>query len=85
MRIEKLQTLLSNGEGLTVEFKQSRANLNRDVFESVCAFLNRNGGHLFLGIDYDGYIVGIDPKAVEKIKKDFVWGGFKIEKLLIDY
>lgn len=28
---------------MTVEFKQSHKKLNKDVFESVCAFLNRNG------------------------------------------
>lgn len=27
-----------------VEFKQSKSKLNKDVYESVCAFLNRNGG-----------------------------------------
>lgn len=48
MKPEKLSEIISRGEGLTVEFKQSRTKLNRDVFETVCAFLKRNGGHLFL-------------------------------------
>ena len=26
------------GEKINVEFKESRTNLNKDVFESVCAF-----------------------------------------------
>ena len=51
MKTEKLREMINGGEGLTVEFKQSRTKLNRDVFETVCAFLNRNGGHLFLGVD----------------------------------
>ena len=42
-----------------VEFKQSKTKLNRDVFESVCAFLNRNGGHLFLGVNDAGSIVEV--------------------------
>ena len=49
MKPEKLTEIINSGESLTVEFKQSRSKLNRDVFETVCAFLNRNGGHLFLG------------------------------------
>ncbi|TAH59271.1 MAG: AAA family ATPase, partial [Gottschalkiaceae bacterium] len=72
MKIEKLKELLTGGEGINVEFKQSRNKLNKDVFESVCAFLNRNGGHLFLGVEDKGGIIGIEPGAVDKLKKDFV-------------
>jgi len=54
MKIERLKEMISGGESITVEFKQSKTKLNRDVFESVCAFLNRNGGNLFLGIDDNG-------------------------------
>ena len=72
MKMEKLQELLLDGEGLTVEFKQSKNKLNKDVFETVCAFLNRNGGHLLLGVEDNGGIVGIETQAVEKVKKDFV-------------
>lgn len=72
MKIEKFKELLTCGEGINVEFKQSRKKLNKDVFESVCAFLNRNGGHLFLGVEDKGGIIGIDPEAVDKVKKDFI-------------
>lgn len=68
----KIKEILRNGENITVEFKQSRNKLNKDVFESVCAFLNRSGGHLFLGVEDKGNIVGISEEAVEKVKKDFV-------------
>lgn len=46
--------------------------MNKDVFETVCAFLNRNGGHLFLGVRDDGEIIGIKDEEIEKIKKEFV-------------
>jgi len=51
VKVDKVKEFLSNGESMTVEFKQSHKKLNKDVFESVCAFLNRNGGHLFLGVE----------------------------------
>ncbi|WP_427337977.1 AlbA family DNA-binding domain-containing protein [Caloranaerobacter sp. DY30410] len=38
--------ILQNGENINVEFKESKSKLNKDVFETVCAFLNRNGGEL---------------------------------------
>ncbi len=66
MKIEKLKELLACGESINIEFKQSRNKLNKDVFESVCAFLNRNGGHLFLGVGDKGDIIGIEPEAVDK-------------------
>ena len=43
--------LITGGEGLSVEFKACRNRLNRDVYQTVCAFLNRHGGTLLLGID----------------------------------
>jgi ATP-dependent DNA helicase RecG len=45
----KIVELIREGEGLTLEFKECRNTLNRDVYESVCAFLNRHGGTLLLG------------------------------------
>jgi ATP-dependent DNA helicase RecG len=72
MKVEKIKEIISGGESITVEFKQSKNKLNKDVFESVCAFLNRNGGHLFLGVEDKGSIVGINPEAIDKVKKEFV-------------
>ncbi len=69
---EQIRNLLSKGEGLSLEFKACRGKLNRDIYETVCAFLNRHGGTLFLGVDDAGVVTGIDPDAVQQIKKDFV-------------
>jgi len=30
-------------------------------------FLNRIGGHLFLGVKNDGVIIGVEEKSIEKI------------------
>ena len=72
MKKDKIMEILSLGENITIEFKQSHNKLNKDVFESVCAFLNRNGGSLFLGVEDKGRIVGVSEDAIDKIKKDFV-------------
>ena len=60
MKRDRIREIISGGESITVEFKESRNKLNKDVFESVCAFLNRCGGHLFLGVKDDGDISGVD-------------------------
>ena len=68
----RIQKLIQSGEGLNLEFKKSRDKLNQDVYQTICAFLNRYGGTLLLGVHDSGRITGIDPRAVGQIKKDFV-------------
>lgn len=69
---ESLKKIISSGESITVEFKESKKKLNKNVYDSVCAFLNRHGGHLFLGVKDNGDIAGVDKDAVDQLKKDFV-------------
>lgn len=70
--IKNITSLLAQGEGLTIEFKESKSKLNKDIYESVCAFLNRAGGHLLLGVKDDSSIVGVDEDKIEEMKKDFL-------------
>lgn len=72
MYITDIKKLLTAGESITVEFKESKTELNKDVYESVCGMLNRLGGHLLLGVKDSGEVVGVDPTCVDKIKKNFV-------------
>ena len=72
MNERELLKLIRQGEGISTEFKTCRNHLNRDVYESVCAFLNRHGGTILLGVQDSGEVTGIDPDAVTQIKKDFV-------------
>ncbi len=69
---DELHKLISGGESLTVEFKKSQTDITKDVYETVCAFSNREGGHIFLGVKDNGVILGVDPDRVDKIKKEFV-------------
>ena len=57
-------------EGLTLEFKRAGDHLPSGFFESVCAFLNLDGGTIILGVEDDGTISGVSPEAVERIKTD---------------
>jgi ATP-dependent DNA helicase RecG len=72
MKAENLKKIIRQSEGITVEFKESKKKINKDVYESVCGFLNRYGGQLLLGVKDNGDIVGVDGDSVEQIKKDFV-------------
>ena len=69
---EQIRKLLAGGEGLTVEFKECVNELNNSVFETVCSFSNRYGGHLLLGVRDNAEIVGVNPAAVQSMKKNFI-------------
>ena len=57
----ELLSLIKQGENHTVEFKKSTASITKDVYQTVCAFSNRDGGHIFLGVDDSDKISGISP------------------------
>ena len=66
-----LKQLIVNGESTTVEFTETKNKLPSSLFETVCSMLNRNGGHIFLGVKDDGEIIGVYKDYVKSIKKDF--------------
>ena len=66
MTPEKLKAIISQGEGTEVELKESKDSLARKVYESICAFLNRRGGHVVLGVDNDRNVIGINPSKVQE-------------------
>ena len=68
----ELLEIIEDGEGVTTEFKEAKTGLPKNLFETVCAFLNRNGGHIFLGISDNGKIVGIDEEYIKNMKKEFI-------------
>ncbi len=69
---QELLELIHGGENITVEFKKSRTEVTKDVYETVCAFSNRDGGHIFLGVKDNGDILGIEEDKIDKVKKEFI-------------
>jgi ATP-dependent DNA helicase RecG len=67
-----ITSLIARGEGIDIEFKKCENKLTQDVYQTVCAFLNRAGGHILLGVKNNGEVSGVKPSAVQQIKKDFV-------------
>ena len=82
MTIEELKDLINKGEKIDVEFKKSENDLNKDIYQSVCSFNNRNGGHLFLGIINDTKeIKGVNPDRIDKMLKDFTTAINNVNKI----
>lgn len=72
MDSKELMKIIQNGEGNSIEFKESMKEITKDVYDTVCSFSNRDGGHILLGVRDNGEITGVDETAVIKMKKDFV-------------
>jgi len=64
MTESELLELISGGENLRVEFKESRNKLPANLFETICAFLNTKGGLILLGVNDAGKITGIDTMVL---------------------
>lgn len=65
--------IINQGEGWTVEFKQAFRKINKDVYDTVSAFSNREGGYIFLGVEDSGNITGIESEeTAEKMIAEFV-------------
>ena len=57
-------------EDLHTEYKEARSAVPKSLFDTVCAFLNTDGGTVYLGIDDDGYVTGVNPEVVTRLKRE---------------
>ena len=67
MDIQQLKKIIEQGEGTQVQFKTAYFALPKTLFETICGFLNRNGGHLLLGVKDDKTIEGVLEDSVQSL------------------
>lgn len=68
----KLKNVLAIGETVAVEFKRAGGRVGDDVYESVCAFLNRFGGDIYLGVLDNGKVEGVPENAAIDMIKNII-------------
>jgi len=61
----ELLEIIANGENSGIEFKRDTLK-NRDLAKELVAFSNLNGGHVLLGIDDNGTIIGLTRPDIEE-------------------
>jgi len=57
MSLARIKKLVAKGESDRVEFKKSTAQL-KGAGQTLCAFLNAEGGHVIFGVTDSGKVVG---------------------------
>ena len=68
----KLENYIRAGEGMCLEFKRCGGKVEKDVFETICSFANRQGGSILLGVLDDGTVSGVNSKSVASIERNIV-------------
>ena len=72
METHKFEQILSVGENIAVEFKRCGGKPEADTYETICSFLNRFGGDLYLGVENDGTVIGVPQKAAPGIVNSII-------------
>ena len=70
MDYDELKRVIQDGEGISAEFKRCGNQPGTDVFETVCAFANRQGGNIYLGVRDDGTIEGVSRQDSLPIRRN---------------
>ena len=65
MTVQEVSRLAAQGEGRFLEFKRKVPRPER-IAREVIAFANTQGGHLLLGVDDDGTVVGLRDAGEEE-------------------
>ena len=72
--LDIVKRLIAEKEGGLVEFKETTGQLERGM-ETLCAFLNGNGGTVLFGVNDKGKIIG--QEVSDKTKRDNQWQWYK--------
>ena len=62
-----INAIIKNNENQAVEWKES---WHDKYLEWVCGYANAQGGILYIGINDDGNVVGLDDKTIKRLLED---------------
>jgi ATP-dependent DNA helicase RecG len=72
MVFERINRLLKEKENIHLEFKEAKTALPNNLFETICAMLNRDGGDILLGVNDAGIITGVEETHVSTMVTNLV-------------
>jgi ATP-dependent DNA helicase RecG len=72
MNIERVKRLIKQKENIRLEFKEAGTALPGNLFETICAMLNRDGGDIVLGVQDDGTIKGVNESSISTMVTNLV-------------
>ncbi len=72
LSVDEIKQLLQKGEGTRVEFKEAQNGIPDNFYDSVVAFLNKEGGIILLGVTDGGDVLGLNGANLMQLKQDIV-------------
>ncbi len=66
----RIKKILAQKESIRLEFKEASGGVPQSLYETICAFLNRSGGDIFLGVSDKGDIVGVNSDKADEMCSD---------------
>ena len=65
---QELKSIVRGREKRTLEYKRAWAEVPNSLYDTICAFLNRDGGVIVLGAENDGSIPqGVNPNTIDSL------------------
>ena len=64
MSLERVKRLLKQSENIRLEFKSAGTALPENLFETICAMLNRDGGDILLGVSDNKLVTGVSTSHI---------------------
>ena len=68
----ELNKILNQGEGVRIEFKEAQNGIPASFYDTICSFLNREGGVIILGVQDNGTVLGLNGQNLKSLKQDIV-------------
>ncbi len=65
--MSKIDTIIKDDENQAIEWKESWQD---KYLEWICGYANAQGGTLYIGVDDNGNVIGIDSKTIKKLLED---------------
>ena len=72
MTASEICEIITQGESVSVEFKEAKEKVPASFYETVVSFANTKGGVILLGVDDEGNVTGIHPDNKAKYLKNIV-------------
>ncbi|HEV7350964.1 RNA-binding domain-containing protein [Telluribacter sp.] len=70
--LDRTLRLLGQYENIRLEYKESATELPRNLFETICAMLNREGGDILLGVNDHGQVIGVAESSLRAMVDNLV-------------
>ena len=72
METKQFISISKEGENSQIEYKTCYDQISYSLYESVCSFLNHNGGYILIGVNDKGKIIGLNPDKIQNLRNNII-------------